>query len=75
MSASFSWIAWCSAIGLPIVRRSCAYAIDGVERGARHADRPGGDVDAADLERAEDVAEPAALRSPSSASAGMRWSS
>ena len=26
MSAIFIWIAWCSAIGLPIVRRSCAYA-------------------------------------------------
>ena len=26
MSASFNWIAWCSAIGRPIVSRCCAYA-------------------------------------------------
>ena len=26
MSASFIWIAWCSAIGLPIVAARCAYA-------------------------------------------------
>ena len=25
MSASLNWIAWCSAIGLPKVRRSCEY--------------------------------------------------
>jgi len=28
MSASLSWIAWCSAIGLPKVLRTCAYATD-----------------------------------------------
>ncbi len=27
MSASFCWIAWCSAIGFPKVLRSCAYRI------------------------------------------------
>ena len=27
MSASFIWIAWCCAIGLPKVSRSCAYVI------------------------------------------------
>ncbi len=59
MSASFIWIAWCCAIGLPNVTRSCEYASAAVERGARHPDCPRRNVDAADLERTEDVSEPA----------------
>ncbi len=61
MSASLSWIAWCSAIGLPIVSRSCGVLERGVECGPGHADRTRRDVDATDFERTEDVAEPAAF--------------
>ena len=60
MSASFSWIAWCSPIGLPIVRRSCAYASAASNAARATPTARGRDVDAADLERAEDVAEAAA---------------
>ena len=70
MSASFIWIAWCSPIGLPIVRRSCAYASARVERGARDADRARRDVDAPHLERAEDVARGRGPASPTRAVGG-----
>ena len=56
MSASLSWMAWCSAIGLPNVTRSCAYASAASNAAAGHADGTRRDVDAPDLERAEDVA-------------------
>ncbi len=58
MSASFSWIAWCSQIGLPKVLRICGtHGI--VERRLRDADAARRDVDAAQLEPAQRV-----LRTP-----------
>ena len=77
MSASFIWIAWCSRDRLAERLAFLRVADRGVERGARHAARAGRDVDAADLERGEDVAEPGP--SPASRrareSAGTRWPS
>ena len=54
MSASLNWMAWCLAIGTPKVSRSLGVAHGGVEGGPGHADGAGRDVDAAELERAED---------------------
>ena len=58
MSASLSWMAWCSAIGLPKVSRSLGVRERRVEGGPGDADGAGGDVDAADLEHAEDLRRP-----------------
>ena len=57
MSASLSWMAWCSAIGLPNVLALLRVGERGVERGPGHADGARRDVDAADLEHAEDLGE------------------
>ena len=48
-------MAWCWAIGLPNVSRSLRVRDGGLERGSGDAHRPRRDVDAADLERREDV--------------------
>ena len=55
MSASFSWIAWCSPMTLPMVSRCMGVGQRRVEGGPGHADRPRRDVDAAHLEHAEDL--------------------
>ena len=60
MSASLSWMAWCSAMGLPKVLPLLGVVQGGVEGGPGDAHRPGGDVDATDLQHPEDLGEPPA---------------
>ena len=50
-------MAWCSAIGLPNVRRSWLYFSAELERALGQAHAAGGDVDAADLERVHHLGE------------------
>src|SRR5438270_11448780 len=60
MSAIFSWIIWCFAIGTPNATRSCAYLMASSNaRVARPTAR--GDVHAANLDPVHHVAEPLAL--------------
>jgi hypothetical protein len=58
MSASLSWMAWCSAMGLPKVS-AAGVGERGVEGGPGHADGPCRDVDPAHLEHAEDLGQAA----------------
>ena len=59
MSAIFSWIAWCSTIGLPKVVALLGVGEGGIEGGPGHAHRPRGDVDATELQHAQDLGEAA----------------